>query len=87
MTPHMDSCSNSRVFSSVQKDDKMSKRQADPSAASSTAKQKPVRNFCAYAPHETKFKLPMKHSHEYSEQMANRLESKSGQRTKFACIA
>ena len=40
MTPHMDSSSNSWVFSSVQKGDKMSERQADPIAEGATAKQK-----------------------------------------------
>ena len=62
MTPHMDSCNNSWVFSCVQKGDKMSERQADPIAESATAKQTPVRNLCAYAPHALKFKLPMEHS-------------------------
>ena len=40
MTPHMDSSSNSWVFSSVQKGDKMPERQADPIAEGATAKQK-----------------------------------------------
>ena len=65
MTPHMDSCNISWVFSCVQKGDKMSERQEDPiaeSAESATAKRRPVRNLCANAPHALKFKLPMEHS-------------------------
>ena len=52
MTPHVHINSHfSAVCSSVQKDDKMSKCQADPTVESATAKQRPVRNLCAYVPH------------------------------------
>ena len=52
MTPHLQTTSQlSVLFSSVQKDDKMSRRQAEPITESAAAKQRPVRILCAYAPH------------------------------------
>ena len=54
--PHMHSCSRSVVFSSVQKkDDEMSKRLPEPITESATAKQRPVRNVCAFSHHLIKF--------------------------------
>ena len=43
MTPNRQSCSHSLIFSTVQKDDMMSKRLAHPTTESATATQRPVR--------------------------------------------
>ena len=40
----------------------MSKRPANPVAEGATAKRRPVRNLCAYAPRELNFQLPVEHS-------------------------
>ena len=49
MTPHLDTNSHfSVLFSSVQEDDTMSKRHAEPITQSATAKQRLVRNLSAY---------------------------------------
>ena len=48
MTPHIHPCSHfSVLFSSVQNEDRMSKRQAEQNTESATAKQRPVRNLSA----------------------------------------
>ena len=51
MIPHTHFCIHSLVFSFVQKDDRMSKRLPELVTKSATAKQRLVRNFCAYSHH------------------------------------
>ena len=54
VTPHMHSCSHALVFSFEQKkDDKMSKRLPEPVTENASAKQRPVRNVCAYRQHSS----------------------------------
>ena len=52
MTPHLHSCSHSLMFSSLQKDDTMSRRLPE-LVAECTAKQWPMRNMRAYSHHSS----------------------------------
>ena len=89
-TPCTHSCCHSLVFSSVQKDDKMSKRLPEPSTESAAAKQRPVRKLRAESHRSSSSSScsvnPMQNlAGRDCERDANRVDSQSHvQKTKYS---
>ena len=84
MPQHLHTSSHLSYFSSVHKDDAMSKRNAEPITESATARQRPVRNLSAYVEveknHEADYVVGVEHAFHMMKAGSNnqRQQSKTG---------